>query len=72
MQALTIRRTPLASYWPRRVSASRMGALEILIAPSNGLFSSSRRKIDPETDSAQTINAARTVALRGATTWATP
>jgi hypothetical protein len=43
-----------------------MGALEILIAPSNGLFSSSRRKIDPETDTAQTSKAARTVALRGA------
>ena len=56
----------VASYRPRRVSASRMGALEILIAPSNGLFSSSRRKIDPETYSAQTSKAARTVALRGA------
>ena len=43
-----------------------MGELEILIAPSNGVFSSSRRKIDPETDSAQTSKAATTVALRGA------
>src|SRR6266403_2248115 len=39
-------------YWPRRASASRMGALEILIAPPNGLFNSSMRKIEPETDSA--------------------
>src|SRR5207247_4116111 len=55
-----------AGYWPRRESASRMGALEILIAPPNGLFNSSMRKIEPDTDSAQMSKVARTVALRGA------
>src|ERR1700694_323009 len=53
-------------YWPRRASASRMGALEILIAPLNGLFNSSMAKIEPETDSAQTSKVTRTVALLGA------
>ena len=43
-----------------------MGALEILIAPPNGLFNSSMRKIEPETDSAQMSKVASTVALRGA------
>ena len=43
-----------------------MGALEILIVPSNGRFSSSMRKIEPETDSAQMSKVTRTVALRGA------
>src|SRR5437868_9516451 len=53
-------------YWPSRASASRMGALEILIAPPNGLFNSNMRKIDPETDSAQMSKVTSTVALRGA------
>ena len=43
-----------------------MGALEILIAPLNGLFNSSMTKIEPETDSAQMSNVTSTVALRGA------
>ena len=43
-----------------------MGALEIWIAPLNGLFNSSIRKIDAETDSAQMNKVTRTVALRGA------
>lgn len=43
-----------------------MGSLEICSSPSKGVSSSRIKKIAPETDSAQTNQTAKTVALRGA------
>src|ERR1700739_3456546 len=54
------------AYWPRCERASCSGALGIRSSPSNGRFSSTIRKIAPETDSAQISRIAITVALVGA------
>ena len=53
-------------YLPSMVSASRLGASETPITPSNGVFISRIRNIAPEVDSAPRNNAAMTVGFAGA------
>src|SRR5262249_30479205 len=53
------------AHLPRRRRASCSDALEIRISPANGLSSSRSRRIAGETDRAQTIIVATTVALDG-------
>ena len=55
-----------AVYFPRWLRAISMALLEIWIRPSSGWFSSRIKKIAPETEMAETINAAVAVGLKGA------